>query len=41
MKQNSINGLAMAYVHKDIDIDLDEILKMFCQKYTCCLDFGM
>ncbi|CAM4768899.1 unnamed protein product [Rotaria magnacalcarata] len=41
MKQNRLNGLAMAYIHKDINIDADEILKIYCQKYNRRLDFGM
>ncbi|CAF5165107.1 unnamed protein product, partial [Rotaria magnacalcarata] len=40
MKQNRLNGLAMAYIHKDINIDADEILKIYCQKYNRRLDFG-
>ncbi|CAF4550281.1 unnamed protein product, partial [Rotaria sp. Silwood2] len=41
MKQNRLNGLAMAYIHKDIRIDADEVLKMYCQKYTRRLEFGV
>ncbi|CAF4785475.1 unnamed protein product, partial [Rotaria sp. Silwood2] len=41
MKQNRLNGLAMAYIHQDIRIDADEVLKMYCQKYTRRLEFGV
>ena len=41
MKQNRLNGLAIAYIHKDININPDEILKIYCQAYPRRLDFGM
>ena len=41
MKQNRLNGLAIAYIHKDININPDKILKIYCQAYPRRLDFGL
>ena len=41
MKQNRLNGLAAAYIHKDLDINPDEILKLYTQMHHRRLDFGV
>ena len=41
MKQNRLNGLAAAYIHKDLDLNPDEILKLYVQMYNRRLDFGL
>ncbi|CAF1115558.1 unnamed protein product [Didymodactylos carnosus] len=40
MKEGRLNGLAAAYIHKDIDIDPQEILTCYIQKHSRRLDFG-
>ncbi|CAF0782449.1 unnamed protein product [Adineta steineri] len=41
MKQSRLNGLAAAYIHKDLDINPDEILKLYTQMNTRRSDFGV
>jgi hypothetical protein len=43
MKQNRLNGgLAAAYIHKDLDINPDEILKLYTQMDSSRrFDFGV
>jgi hypothetical protein len=41
MKQNRLNGLAAAYIHKDLDINPDEILKLYTQMNSRHFDFGV
>ncbi|CAF4675368.1 unnamed protein product [Rotaria sp. Silwood2] len=40
LKQNRLNKLAAANIHKDLDINPDEILKFYTQMYHRRLDFG-
>jgi hypothetical protein len=37
----SISGLAAAYIHKDLDINPDEILKLYTQMNSGRFDFGV
>ncbi|CAF1444319.1 unnamed protein product [Rotaria sordida] len=39
-KQNRLNGLAAAYIHKDLDINPSEILTLYTQMHHRRLDFG-
>jgi len=41
MKQNRLNGLDVAYIHKDLDINPDEILKLYTQMNSRRFDFGV
>ncbi len=41
MKQNRLNGLAAAYIHKDLDINPDETVKLYTQMHHRRLDFGV
>jgi hypothetical protein len=41
MKQNRLNGLVAAYIHKDLDINLDGILKLYTQMHHRRLDLGV
>jgi hypothetical protein len=41
MKQNRLNGFAAAYIHKDLDINPDEILKFYTQTNCRRFDFGV
>jgi hypothetical protein len=41
MKQNRLNGLAAACIHKDLDINPDEILKLYTQMNSRRFDFGI
>jgi hypothetical protein len=41
MKQNRLNGLVAAYIHKDLDINSDEILKLYIQMNSRRFDFGV
>jgi hypothetical protein len=41
MKQNRLNGFAAAYIHKDLDINPDEILKLYTQMNSRRFDFGV
>ena len=41
MKQNRLNGLAAAYIHKDLDINPDEILKLYTIMNSRRSDFGI
>ena len=41
MKQNRLNGLAAAYIHKDLEINPDEILKLYTQMNSRRSDFGV
>jgi len=41
MKQNKLNGLAAAYIHKDLDINPDKILKLYTQIHYRHLDFDV
>jgi hypothetical protein len=41
MKQNRLNGFGAAYIHKDCDINPDEILKLYAQIHHRRLDFGV
>jgi len=40
MKQNRLNELAATYIHKDLDINPDEILKLYTQMNPRRLDFS-
>ena len=40
MKQNRLNGLSAAYIHKDLDINPDEILKLYTMNSRRS-DFGI
>jgi hypothetical protein len=39
MKQNRLNGLAAAYIHKNLDINPAEILKLYTQRNSRRFDF--
>ncbi|CAF3846473.1 unnamed protein product, partial [Rotaria sordida] len=39
-KQNRLNGLAVAHIHKDLDINSSEILTLYTQMHHRRLDFG-
>jgi hypothetical protein len=41
MKQNRLNGLSAAYIHKDLDINPDEILKLYTIMNSRRSDFGI
>ena len=41
MKQNRLNGLTAAYIHKDVDINPDEILKFYTQMSSRRFDFSV
>jgi hypothetical protein len=41
MKQDRLNELAAAYIHKDLDINPDEILKLYTQMNSRRFDFGV
>jgi hypothetical protein len=41
MKQNRLNGFAAAYIHKDLDINPDEILKLYIQMNSRRFDFSV
>ncbi len=41
MKQNRLNGVAATYIHKDLDINPDEILKLYTQMNFRRFDFGV
>ncbi len=41
VKQNRLNGFAAAYIHKDLDINPDEILKFYTQTNYRRFDFGV
>ena len=41
MQQSRLNGLAAAYIHKDIDINPDQILNLYVKMYNRRLDFGV
>ncbi len=41
MKQNRLNGLAAPYIHKDLNINPDEILKLDTQMNSPRFDFGV
>ncbi len=41
MKQNRLNGLVAAYIHKDLDINPDEILKLYRQMNYRGFDFDV
>jgi hypothetical protein len=41
MKQNKLNGLTAAYIHKDLDINPDEILKLYRKMNSHRFDFGV
>ncbi len=41
MKQNRLSRLAAAYIHIDLDINPDEILKLYIQMHHCRLDFDV
>jgi len=41
MKQNKLNRLAAAHIHKDLDINLDKILKLHTQIPYRRLDFDI
>ncbi len=42
MKQNRLNGgLAAAYIHKNLDMNPDEILKLYTQMGSRRFDFGV
>ena len=38
IKQNRLNGFVTAYVHRDVDINSYEILKLYTQECNCRLD---
>jgi hypothetical protein len=41
IKQNRLKALAAAYIHKDLDINPDEILKLYRQMNSRRFDFGV
>ena len=41
MKENRLNGLAVACIHKDLDLNPDEILKLYTKMYNRRLDFDV
>ncbi len=41
IKQNRLNGLVAAYIHKDLDINSDEILKLYTQMNSRYFHFGV
>ena len=41
MKQNRLNGVVAAYIHKALDINPDEILKLYRQMTYRGFDFGV
>ena len=41
MKQSRLNGLAAANIHKDININPDEILNLYVKMYNRRLDFDV
>jgi len=41
MKKNRLNGLAAACIHKDLNINPDEILKLYTQTNSRRFDFGI
>jgi hypothetical protein len=41
MVENRLNGLAAAFIHKNVDINAMKILQLFVQKHQQRLDFGL
>ncbi len=41
MVENRLNGLAAAFIHKNVEIDATKILDLFVQKHQRRLDFGL
>jgi hypothetical protein len=41
MKQNRLSGLATAYIHQDLDINSDEILKLYTRINSRRFDFDL
>lgn len=41
MVENRLNGLAAAFIHKNVDIDANKILELFVKNHPRRLDFGL
>ena len=38
MSEERLNGLALANIHKDLNIDVQEIVELFCTEKPCRLE---